>query len=85
MEEMMRMYQMNGGGNDFSFPVETSLVVNLSAPLTEKLASLVSTDREKAETIAGYIYKLALISQRKLSAEEMNSFLDDGFAILELL
>lgn len=85
MEEMMRMYQMNGGGNDFSFPVETSLVVNLSSPLTEKLASLISTDAEKAETIASYIYKLALISQRKLTAEEMEEFLSDGFGILELL
>ena len=85
MEEMMRMYQMNGGGNDFSFPVETSLVVNLSSPLTEKLASLISTDAEKAEMIASYIYKLALISQRKLTAEEMEGFLSDGFGILELL
>lgn len=85
MEEMMRMYQMNGAGGDFSFPVETSLVVNLSAPLTEKLSALVSSDSEKAETIANYIYKLALVSQRKLSQDEMEAFLRDGFDILEKL
>lgn len=85
MEEMMRMYQMNGGGGDFSFPVETSLVVNLSAPLSEKLCVLVSSDPEKAETIANYIYKLALVSQRKLSQDEMEAFLRDGFDILEKL
>ena len=85
MEEMMRMYQMNGMGGDFSYPVETSLVVNLDAPLTKKLADLVKADAEKAEAIANYIYKLALISQRKLTAEEMEKFLDDGFGILERL
>lgn len=79
------MYQMNGAGGDFSFPVETSLVVNLSAPLTEKLSALVSSDSEKAETIANYIYKLALVSQRKLSQDEMEAFLRDGFDILEKL
>lgn len=86
MEEMMRMYQMNGGGtDDFSFPVETSLVVNLASPLIEKLSTLMSSDTEKAMVIAGYIYKLSLLSQRKLTAEEMDGFLDDGFHILELL
>ena len=85
MEEMMRMYQMNGAGGDFSFPVETSLIVNLSAPLSEKLSVLVSSDFEKAETIANYIYKLALVSQRKLSQDEMEAFLCDGFDILEKL
>ena len=85
MEEMMRMYQMNGMGGDFSYPVETSLVVNLDAPLIKKLTDLVTEDAEKSEAIANYIYKLALISQRKLTAEEMEKFLDDGFGILERL
>ena len=85
MEEMMRMYQMNGMGGDFSYPVETSLVVNLDAPLIKKLSDLVTADTEKSEAIANYIYKLALISQRKLTAEEMEKFLDDGFGILERL
>ena len=74
---------MNAGGSDFAFPIESSLVVNLSSPLTEKLSNLVSSDSKKAEIIANYIYKLALISQRKLSQEEMEEFLAEGFDILE--
>jgi hypothetical protein len=82
---MMRMYQMAGDENAFSFPVEMSLVVNLSSPLTEKLISLLGKDDDKAETIARRIYKLSLLSQRKFTPVEMQEFLSDGFDILSQL
>ena len=85
MEEMMRMYQMAGDETAFSFPVEMSLVVNLSSPLTEKLTSLLGKDDDKAETIARHIYKLSLLSQRKFTPVEMQEFLSDGFDILSKL
>ena len=84
MEEMMRMYRMGGDG-EFAFPLEMSLILNTASPLIEKLASLIPEDSSKAETIASYIYKLSLLSQRKLNAEEMEAFLNDGFHILGLL
>ena len=85
MEEMMRMYQMAGDDNGFSFPVEMTLVVNLASPLTKKLVTLIGTDNEKAETIAKHVYKLSLLSQRKFSPVEMQEFLSDGFDILTKL
>ena len=84
MEEMMKLYAMSGDGG-FSYPVEVSLVVNTASNLIKKLDEYIEKDPDKAEKIASYIYKLSLISQRKLSAEEMKSFLEDGFSILSMI
>ena len=81
IEEMMRMY--SGGAPTMGMPTDESLVINTSATLVKKLSSLVDSDRECALRIASYIYKLAVLSQRKLSAEEMNLFLEESFALLE--
>ena len=83
MEEMMRMYAMSGGTEKMSFPVDMTLVVNTGASLVERLAALVKTDCEKAKIIAKQIYTLALISQRQLTADELQGFLGDCFNILE--
>ena len=72
MEEMMRFYSM---GNDVSFPVESTLVLNVASPLTQKLENAVESDPEKAKAMASYIYKVSLLSQKKFSAEEMQSFM----------
>lgn len=82
MEEMMRMYARQGMMEDVSYPTEMSLVLNTASPLIAKLDELCDTDYKKAEKIASYIYKLCLLSQKKLSADEMKSFLADGFSIL---
>ena len=79
----MRLYGMGEPGA--SLPTEMTLVVNSAAPLIVKLAEYVESDTEKAEKMAAYIYKLSLLSQKKLSAEEMQSFLADGFDILLML
>ena len=87
MEEAMRLYAMQSGNADadFSFPLDTSLVVNTSSSLVKKLEALTETDAEKAEKIASYIYKLSLISQRKLTEQEMKDFLSESYSILELI
>jgi len=82
MEEAMRLYAMQTGSPEMSFPVETSLVVNTASPLIGKLET---ADPDKAEKIASYIYKLALLSQKRLSGEEMQSFLSDGYELLSML
>ncbi len=87
MEEAMRLYAMQSGNSDadFSFPIDMSLVVNTSSSLVRKLEVLADTDTEKAEKIASYIYKLSLISQRRLTEQEMKDFLSEGYSILELI
>lgn len=85
MEDMMKMYAgmgMNVGGG---FPVEYTLVLNSSSPLITKLEALIESDNDKAKLIATEIYRLALISQRHMTAEELKSFLADSFKILGML
>ena len=79
MEEMMRMYNM---GDTVSFPTESTLILNTASPLITKLCDVAETDEAKAKNIASYIYKLSLLSQKKFTAEEMQSFMADSFDIL---
>ncbi len=78
MEEMMRMYGMK----DMPDTMSGTLVLNTASPLFEKLCDASVNDKAKATMIASYVYKLALLSQKKLSAEEMKSFMSDSFDIL---
>ena len=83
MEEMMRMYAMQGGmGAMPAYPVEYTLTVNTASPLTVKLMDLCETDTDKARLIASQIWRLCLLSQRKLTAEELTDFLSSGFELL---
>ncbi len=77
MEEMMRLYGMGDGA---SFPTESTLILNTASPLVQKLEN--ETDEEKAKQIASYLYKISLLSQKKFSADEMQSFMKDSFEIL---
>ena len=79
MEEMMRFYNMQNGA---AFPTESTLVLNSASPLIGKLEAAASEDPEKAKAIASYIYKVSLLSQKKFSAEEMQTFMKDSFELL---
>ena len=81
MEEMMKMYAMAGMGMG-AFPTESTLTVNTTSPLIAKLSDM---DAEKREQTASYLYQLTLLSQRKLTAEELQKFLRDSYAIVDLL
>ena len=83
MEEMMRMYAMQGPmGAMPTYPVDYTLTVNTASPLTGKLTDLCETDSDKAKLIASQVYRLCLLSQRKLTAEELTDFLAAGFDLL---
>ena len=83
MEEMMKMYAMQGGmGAMPSYPVDYTLTVNTASPLTGKLTDLCEADPDKAKLIASQVYRLCLLSQRKLTAEELTDFLAAGFDLL---
>ncbi len=81
MEEMMKMYAMAGMGMG-AFPIDATLTVNTSSPLIAKLGGM---DAEKRERTASYLYQLTLLSQRKLTAEELQKFLRDSYEIVDLL
>ena len=73
--DMMKMYSMGGSGMDI--PVGTSLVINTSSPIYEKLKGA------DDEALARYVYSLALLSYRKLTSDEMNSFIKESVEILK--
>jgi HSP90 family molecular chaperone len=82
MEEMMKLYAMSGMAMGGSFPTEATLTVNTASPLIRKLAEM---EGEKQEQTATCIYQLALLSQRKLTAEELKAFLSNSYGLLEQL
>ncbi len=74
--DMMKMYSM-GDGPDM--PVETKLTLNSASSIIKKLS-----DGED-EDIAGYVYKLALLANRKLTADEMSAFISESVRLLSKL
>ena len=87
MEEMMKLYAMqNGGlGGTSMFPQEYTLVVNTTAPLYARLCELADSDGDRAELIARQIYRLSVLSHRKLTADELKEFLSGSFDLLGML
>ena len=82
-EDMMRMYNSTEMPTSFAKDSET-LVLNTTSPLITKLAEdLKAQNHEHAEKLAAHTYRLSVISQRRLSAEEMKVFLDESFSLLE--
>ncbi len=79
MEEMMRFYNM---GENQPFPTESTLILNTTSPLLTRIGEIVESEPEKAKEMASYIYKISLLSQKKFSAEEMQSFMKDSYELL---
>lgn len=86
LDDMMKMYMdMGMGAGMSSMPVEYTFIVNSSSALIHRLSEILSEDEDKGRLIASEIYKLAVLSQRKMTADELKSFLSDSFSILGLL
>ncbi len=82
MEEMMRLYAANGMALGMDIPTDTTLTVNTASPLIQKLSAMEGDLQEK---VGAYLYRLALLSQRKLNAKELTDFLQESYGLLELL
>lgn len=80
--EMMKLYGMQ---NDGMPAPEGKLVLNSGSDMIKRLAAKAESGDESAADSAGYIYRLALLAQRKLSAEELKDFLRGSFAMLDKL
>ena len=84
MEDMMRLYAL-GGNTAEAFPLDYTLTLNTSSSHYSKLCSMIGNDDGKLNIYASYIYKLALLAQKKPTAEELSSFLADSYKLLELI
>ncbi len=81
-EDMMKLYSMTGAeGLPLSSAPESNLVLNMENSLIASLAEKAEYG-EKDEAIAKQIYNLSTLSQRRLSADELKSFLSDSYSLL---
>lgn len=83
---MMEMSKMFGGmdmGNMFN--EEKTLVLNKNNAIIKKLISEdVNNKEEKVNLICNYILDLALLSNKELTSEEMNEFLDRSNELINM-
>ncbi|TGY44515.1 molecular chaperone HtpG [Clostridium sartagoforme] len=89
-EESRRMLEMSKmfGGMDMPnmFNEEKTLVLNSNNPIIKKIASSNNDDnKEKLQLISNYIVDIALLSNKELTAEEMNSFIDRSNKLLSMV
>ena len=82
MEDMMKLYSMNGMNIGGGFTAENSLVVNVENPLIKKLSE---DDGENSALLAKQIYSLAVLSQRRFDENEMRDFLAASYEVLSKL
>ena len=84
MEDMMKMYRLSTGkDDDNAFAPDATLILNAASPLIVKIGGMLETDKPRAERLASYIYRLSLLSQRRLTAGEMQTFLADSYKLLD--
>ncbi len=76
-DDMMKMYSMAEGKDAGMSMAEETLILNSNSSLIRKLAE------NPSETVAKQLYTLTLISQRRLSADELKDFLKTGYTLLE--
>ena len=82
MQDMMKMYAMNGMGNMGDFGGET-LVLNANNALVKYLVE--NKESENADLFCKQLYDLAMISHKPLESAEMTEFIQRSNEIMELL
>jgi len=79
-EEARRMQEMSAYyGMDFGQKPKSTVVLNMENPLIKKLAAL---DEERRSMTCRYIYSLATLTHRTLTAEEMADFVKLSLEVL---
>ncbi len=82
--DMMKLY---GGGMSMGMPEDMTLVLNMSNPLTKKLADRIASGdaSELSEKLAKQIYMLALVAQRPLEADELAELIGGSSELYSML
>ena len=76
MEEIMQIYAPDAP----AMPTKATLVLNSNSPIIQKLNN--DAYGELSLVVAKQLYSLALLSAKKLSADEMNALFDSTLSIL---
>lgn len=81
MQEMMKMYGMNGMGMDMGG--ESTLILNANHPLVNYIVD--HRDGEHTNIICRQLYDLAMLAHKPLNPEEMTAFVQRSNEIMMLL
>ena len=81
MQEMMKMYGMNGMGMDMGG--ESTLILNANHPLVNYIVD--HRDGENTNIICRQLYDLAMLAHKPLNPEEMTAFVQRSNEIMLLL
>lgn len=84
MQEMSRMYGMNGMDFGNMFQDEQTLVLNRSNSLIQAVTKLAGNDNKKDDVtlICRHVYDLAMMSHKQLEPEAMANFIERSNALL---
>ena len=82
MQDMMKMYRMEGMGNDM-FAGGEKLVLNANHPLVKYVVE--NKDNANVSLICKQLYDLAMLAHKPLSPEEMTAFIQRSNEIMMLL
>lgn len=87
MQEMSRMYGMNGINAGGMFPEEQTLVLNSKNPLIQTIVKLGANESRKDDItlICQHVYDLAMMSHKQLEPEAMTKFIERSNMLLEKL
>ena len=78
-DDMMKLYSKDAPDME----LDSTLTVNTGSPLILKISDTYETDPDKAEMMAKQIVSLCKLSQRRLTPDELSSFLADSYNVLE--
>ncbi len=83
-EDMMKLYAAPGDDRP-QFPLDYTLTLNTAAPSFARLSEIADSGDPGTDTYASFVYRLALLAQKKLTAEELSAFLSDSYRILGMI
>ena len=87
MQEMSKMYGMNGMDMGGMFQDEQTLVLNSKNSLIQTIVKLAGTEskKEDATLVCQHVYDLAMMSHKQLEPEAMTKFIERSNLLLEKL
>ena len=85
LRDYMRMINPSESNLHENMLGKRTFVVNTNHPLFTSLIKLDALDPELTESAVKYVYELSLLSQRELSPEQWNGFIQRGHEVLQRL
>ena len=83
MDDFMKAYAMMTKNEPSQSMAAQTLILNTTSPSYIRLEQHLSNGCcDKAEFMAGYIYRLALMAHRRLTADELDAFMADSYKLL---